>query len=298
MYAGLGLYGEPDVTAMRGAAETAVEIARSEVDDLLVLSLGILATARLLAGDDSGAAIAAREALAHPDAAERPFGYQGALATSALTDAVAGRPIAARTHADAALANARDPTLATSPSSAFGHLADAVTCALEGRMAPAERAAERAVRNAIPGGLWQAWTTAELAAIQVRRGRLAAAERSLAQVRELLAVSGDAGRVPALADDVEASLEAARLSAAVPPSEMPSSAEQAVLQRLEGRTVRQIADELYLSPNTVKTHIRSLYRKLGVTTRADAVARASALGLFEQEDGGPPGVVDDGADGR
>lgn len=64
---------------------------------------------------------------------------------------------------------------------------------------------------------------------------------------------------------------------------MPSSAERAVLQRLEGRTVRQIAEELYLSPNTVKTHIQSLYRRLGVTTRADAVARASALGLCDHD---------------
>jgi len=297
VYAGLSLYGEPDVAALLGAAETAMEIARSDVDDLLVLSLGILATARLLAGDDSGAALAAREALAHPDAVERPFGYQGAMATRALTDVAAGRPIAARVHADAALASARDPALVTSPSSAFGHLADAVTCALEGRMAPAERAAERAVRNAIAGGLWEAWMRAELAAIQVRRGRLAAAERSLAQVRELLSVSGDGGRVPVLMDAVEASLEAARLSATAPLPEIPSSAERAVLQRLEGRTVRQIADELYLSPNTVKTHIQSLYRKLGVTTRGDAVARASALGLFEHDDGGPLDVRDEGPHG-
>ena len=34
--------------------------------------------------------------------------------------------------------------------------------------------------------------------------------------------------------------------------------------------------------NTVKTHTRELYRKLGVTSRADAVARAEALGLLER----------------
>ena len=36
-------------------------------------------------------------------------------------------------------------------------------------------------------------------------------------------------------------------------------------------SLRQIADELYLSSNTVKTHSRAIYRKLGVHTRAEAV---------------------------
>jgi LuxR family maltose regulon positive regulatory protein len=42
----------------------------------------------------------------------------------------------------------------------------------------------------------------------------------------------------------------------------------------------EIARELYVSPNTVKTHMRNLYTKLGIHTRADAVARARALGLL------------------
>jgi LuxR family maltose regulon positive regulatory protein len=48
-------------------------------------------------------------------------------------------------------------------------------------------------------------------------------------------------------------------------------------------TTVDIAQELCLSPNTVKTHIRSIYRKLDVTTRRDAVRRARELGLMHQE---------------
>jgi LuxR family maltose regulon positive regulatory protein len=42
----------------------------------------------------------------------------------------------------------------------------------------------------------------------------------------------------------------------------------------------EIANELYLSPNTVKTHMRHLYDKLGTHRRAEAVERARALGLL------------------
>ena len=42
----------------------------------------------------------------------------------------------------------------------------------------------------------------------------------------------------------------------------------------------EIAGELYVSPNTVRTHMRHLYEKLGTHTRADAVARGRALGLL------------------
>lgn len=41
-----------------------------------------------------------------------------------------------------------------------------------------------------------------------------------------------------------------------------------------------IAAELFLSVNTVKTHVRSIYRKLGVDNRREAVALARELGLF------------------
>lgn len=42
----------------------------------------------------------------------------------------------------------------------------------------------------------------------------------------------------------------------------------------------EIADDLYVSVNTVKAHLRSIYRKLGVENRRDAVERARAFGLL------------------
>ena len=46
-----------------------------------------------------------------------------------------------------------------------------------------------------------------------------------------------------------------------------------------GRTTREIARELFLSPRTVDTHVENIRMKLGCRTRADAARRASELGL-------------------
>jgi DNA-binding NarL/FixJ family response regulator len=49
--------------------------------------------------------------------------------------------------------------------------------------------------------------------------------------------------------------------------------EQQVLRELAlGKPNRDIAEQLWVSENTVKTHLRKIYRKLGVETRAEAVA--------------------------
>ena len=64
--------------------------------------------------------------------------------------------------------------------------------------------------------------------------------------------------------------------------EEPTAAELAVLRCLAtGLSRREIGAKLYISLKTVKTRTRELYRKLGASSRADAVAQAEALGLLE-----------------
>ena len=46
---------------------------------------------------------------------------------------------------------------------------------------------------------------------------------------------------------------------------------------------REIAERQFVSPNTVKTQARSVYRKLGVSSRAEAVACARAAGLLDAD---------------
>jgi two-component system response regulator DesR len=60
-----------------------------------------------------------------------------------------------------------------------------------------------------------------------------------------------------------------------------SSREHEVLDLIaEGSTNKEIAERLFLSPHTVKEHTSTLYRKLGVRNRAEAVQRAQRLGLI------------------
>ena len=66
-----------------------------------------------------------------------------------------------------------------------------------------------------------------------------------------------------------------------PLSEPLSDSEIRVLRYLPTNLTRpEIAGELYVSPNTVSTHMRNLYAKFGTHRRAEAVARARALGLL------------------
>jgi LuxR family maltose regulon positive regulatory protein len=59
-----------------------------------------------------------------------------------------------------------------------------------------------------------------------------------------------------------------------------TAAEQRILTLLPTSTYLQIADTLYISRNTVKTHLRSIYQKLGVASRSAALERAVDLRLL------------------
>ncbi|HWT78790.1 MAG TPA: helix-turn-helix transcriptional regulator, partial [Candidatus Methylomirabilis sp.] len=46
------------------------------------------------------------------------------------------------------------------------------------------------------------------------------------------------------------------------------------------QTLREIGQELSVSVNTVKSHVKAIYRKLGAADRGDAVRRGKALGIL------------------
>src|SRR5271170_6682273 len=65
------------------------------------------------------------------------------------------------------------------------------------------------------------------------------------------------------------------------PGELLTESEARVLRYLPTHMgAPEIAAELFLSANTVKTHLRHLYQKLGAHSRQEAVQRARATGLL------------------
>ena len=61
-------------------------------------------------------------------------------------------------------------------------------------------------------------------------------------------------------------------------------ARRPALSRYSNLSQREIGARLYLSLNTVKTHTRELYRKLGVHSRSEAVACAATPGLLDSRE--------------
>jgi LuxR family maltose regulon positive regulatory protein len=124
----------------------------------------------------------------------------------------------------------------------------------------------------------------ELAAIHLALGEAANAERLLDEAGEVF------DRNPKL---IVLRPETAALRAQIAASAKRVSRRASTLTGAELRLLplltthlsfREIADRLFVSRNTVKTQAISVYRKLGVSSRGEAVAHASEMGLVAGAD--------------
>jgi len=270
------------VEAGRHAVETASVDEGAGIS--LVAALGAYARALYLAGATDDAWAIATQAIEHPDIERRAPGHAYARSTLALVALDLGRLSYARSHAERSKSIIDGLGLNRTWLGANATAALGCVLAAEGNLVEAERELTRAEQffRDETVSVHHAWLLVMLAGVSSRRGRLAQAEAALRSANEAIDASADSGRVASLAAVVQRDLARARSRAGGGDVlERPSEAESAVLRLLDtDLSVRQIAGELFISPNTVRSHTRLIYRKLGVNSREDAVARAQLLGLL------------------
>ena len=278
---------ESDVGSAIRYARRAVELGPAGSNEIVVAALATLAYALYVAGEPDESRAAARAALDHPDAPERPHGVVYALAVLALLELEEGRTPLAEECARRALDVASEAGLTTSWTVGLAHTALGAVLMASARHVAAEREAARgaSLRRAPEPTVEGIHSQLVLAETRLVRGRMARATVDLRLALEALEALVDPGRLPDMAARVERGLSSAAADGNPVLSEPPSTAERAVLQLLASDlTQRQVGQQLYLSLNTVKTHTRRLYRKLGATSREEAVSRAQALGLLDEAD--------------
>jgi LuxR family maltose regulon positive regulatory protein len=172
------------------------------------------------------------------------------------------------------------------PWAAMAHVVNGALLGRHGDLAAAADEIERGMELGQRQGAWQVIVCASLALAEVRQRQHepAVARRLLTRVHDLLEALPDSGDGPSRLAQSEQALrlraERDRRGADAPYWEL-SKRELEVLRLLPSRlSQREIAAELFVSFNTVRTHSRVIFRKLGVTSRAEAVARARELGLL------------------
>jgi LuxR family maltose regulon positive regulatory protein len=119
-----------------------------------------------------------------------------------------------------------------------------------------------------------------LSEVELACGDRSGARQALAQVRAIMEEYPDAGIYPELLERQEENLRVRKPREAQLGGEL-TERELDVLRLLVGElSTRQMAQSLYIAPNTIRTQIKSIYRKLGVSSRKQAVDEAHALGLI------------------
>lgn len=129
------------------------------------------------------------------------------------------------------------------------------------------------VRSADPRRDAERYRLAREAVRSRRAARAEAAARSAGDTEEAVAADEDRARLP-LTGPASRALTSARSFGL-------TSREHDVLRLVaEGRTNRQIAEELFISPKTASVHVSNILGKLGVSGRGEAAAVAHRAGLF------------------
>lgn len=199
------------------------------------------------------------------------------LSVQAFCEAEQGNTARCARLADESMRLATERGLDGSPQATWAFTATGVALAADGRLAESMSVLRQglAVRRETPG--LSPWPTIHhllaMAGVAARTGDREFAERLLAEIDELTPWPDESMAA------TRSRIAATRRLLKTPDPTRPVAGdpltprEREILDRLHGsQSLREIANDLYVSHNTVKTITLSVYRKLGVHSRAEALA--------------------------
>jgi LuxR family transcriptional regulator, maltose regulon positive regulatory protein len=259
--------------ALRAVAEAPVPVWKGA-------ALAGLAQCSCLLGEHHAAAEAASQAMALlPEDANMLSLASGYLA---LAECHAGRPQRAERAARRIVNLVESRNLALSGTTAICYAGLGAALTAQGYLAEAGDRLSLAVEVYQAGSpsVWLAHALILLAACRHAAGDNAQAREALESATAILDRIPDPGILPALAASQQGKLLA--------PARRPASYGQELTERevvvlkllAAGLTLREIAAQLNVSHNTVKTQVRMAYRKLGAGARAQALQQAAKLGIL------------------
>jgi LuxR family transcriptional regulator, maltose regulon positive regulatory protein len=271
-----------DVGRSVAAGRRALELAGSSASPYWWMAQSALGQSLYLCGESAGMRPQLEELVRDVPPAAQPVAVVIALAVLSLLAGDEGddRTAMALARRAAEVTEAQGLGLEPLCGSAYAALGRAL--ARQGELAEAEEQLGRALEMLVIDSVvaQRAHTLLLLAPVRRGSGDLSGARALVEEARELIDRFSDPGVLPKLLKQTEQALVVAprrRLDEAEPLTER----ELAVLRLLATRlSNREIGRQLYVSVNTVRTHLQAIYRKLGVATRAEAVAMARELGLL------------------
>jgi LuxR family transcriptional regulator, maltose regulon positive regulatory protein len=271
-----------DVGGALRAARRALELAGPAPSPFLWMAEAALGHALYLAGQPAEARLRLEDLLGQASVAEQPDAVITALAVLSLLAGDRDDDRAAVTLAGRAAALAQAHGLGGEPWCGIVGLAVGRALRGQGEFAAAEAQLDRALGLlGIDSMLVQrAHALLLLASVRQARGDRPGARALAARARELIEGCADAGMLPVLLGRTVGALGSAprrRVEGTSPLTER----ELTVLRLLSARlSNREIGRELYVSVNTVRSHVQAIYRKFEVATREEAVTHARQLGLL------------------
>ena len=273
-----------DVSGIAEAARPALELEEAGSDYWRSALLTTFGVSTFLGGDGQTASALLDEAVTSSRESGHSLALIHALGWCAVVHAAIGEPERAKQLLDDTEALLQETGLTAYYGLSMAHVARGKLFEAQSRLREADEALAHGIELARRGDAkfdlsYGLLTHAEVTG---RLGDRRAARDMLREAREAVEACADAGVLPEMVARVEHRLRVVPTrTARTSYEEDLSERELAVLRLLAtDLTQREIGEALYVSFNTIKTHVKSIFRKLRVATRPDAVSRARELRLL------------------